>query len=54
MYKNAEGYPDPTAGAVYKALQKEERRREIDGLTARKGEQQSRERGKKSSDPSST
>lgn len=29
MYRNAEGYTDPTAGAVYSAIQREERRKEI-------------------------
>lgn len=34
MYKNAEGYPDPTAGAAYSAIQREERQREADRLAA--------------------
>lgn len=34
MYKNSEGYPDPTAGAAYSAIQREERQREAERLTA--------------------
>jgi len=34
MYKNSEGYPDPTAGAAYNAIQQEERQQESDRLTA--------------------
>lgn len=34
MYKNAEGYPDPTAGAAYNAIRQEERQREADRLAA--------------------
>lgn len=32
MYKNAEGYPDPTAGAAYSAIRHEERQRDADRL----------------------
>lgn len=34
MYKNQEGYPDPTAGAAYSAIRQEERKREADRLAA--------------------
>jgi len=34
MYKNQEGYPDPTAGAAYSAIRQEERKREADCLAA--------------------
>lgn len=34
MYKNSEGYPDPTAGAAYSAIRQEERQREAERLTA--------------------
>lgn len=32
MYKNSEGYPDPTAGAAYSAIRREERQQETDRL----------------------
>ncbi len=34
MYRNQEGYPDPTAGAVYSTLRREERQQEADRLAA--------------------
>ena len=34
MYKNQEGYPDPTAGAAYSAIRQEARKREADRLAA--------------------
>lgn len=34
MYRNQEGYPDPTAGAAYSAIRREERQQEADRLTA--------------------
>ena len=34
MYKNSEGYPDPTAGAAYSAIQREDRQREADRIAA--------------------
>ena len=33
MYKNQEGYPDPTAGAAYSAIRQEERQREAERLS---------------------
>ncbi len=32
MYKNSEGYPDPTAGAAYSTIRREEYKREADRL----------------------
>lgn len=32
MYKNQEGYPDPTAGAAYSVIRREERQQETDRL----------------------
>ncbi len=34
MYRNQEGYPDPTAGAVYSTLRREEKQQEADRLAA--------------------
>lgn len=34
MFKNLEGYPDPTAGAVYSAIRREKRQQEADRLAA--------------------
>ncbi len=34
MYKNQDGYPDPTADAVYNTLRREERQQEADRLSA--------------------
>ena len=34
MYRNQEGYPDPTAGAAYSAIRREERQQEADRLAA--------------------
>ena len=34
MYKNQEGYTDPTAGAAYSAIRQEERKREAARLAA--------------------
>lgn len=34
MYKNSEGYPDPTAGAAYSAIRQKERKRDADRLSA--------------------
>lgn len=33
MYKNSEGYPDPTADAAYSAIRQEERQREAERLS---------------------
>ncbi len=32
MFKNSEGYPDPTAGTVYNTIRREERQQESDRL----------------------
>ena len=32
MYRNQEGYPDPTAGTAYSAIRREERQQEADRL----------------------
>ncbi len=34
MFKNSEGYPDPTAGAAYNTIRREERQQEADRLAA--------------------
>ncbi len=34
MFKNSEGYPDPTAGAVYNTIRREERQQETERLAA--------------------
>jgi len=34
VYKNSEGYPDPTAGAAYSTICREERQQENDRLAA--------------------
>ncbi len=34
MYRNQEGYPDPTAGAAFSAIRREERQQEADRLAA--------------------
>lgn len=34
MFKNTEGYPDPTAGAAYSAIRREERQQEADRSAA--------------------